>query len=94
MDKIIYKFQATGNTIKIPKVSDVLFVGDQQGTICAWCLLADADEPQVEYRILKIYATGQPIPMHEKYHGTVTQYDANYIWHVFEGLSKNAGEES
>jgi hypothetical protein len=68
-------------TVLIQAGAEILFAGDQHGTICIWyrCDPEDAFKP----RLISVVGTGNPYPGAEGRHlGTVVL--EHFVWHVFE----------
>ena len=96
--KKIYKYglnldyRGMGWRLPIPKDSIVRHVGEQNSQIYLWIeidddyLLPKVDNgclPNEDVRIFYIFGTGEYLPFHLNFIGTV-QMKNNLVWHVYE----------
>lgn len=80
--KTVWKFPlplAPEVNVMMPEGAQVLYVGNQAGTIALWALV-DPDKSLVT-RVFRIAGTGHDVP-DGVYVGTVQQ--GPLVWHVFE----------
>ena len=68
--------------ITIPKGAQILHTQSQREIPCIWALVNP--DAELETRYFYTAATGEEIPDSHKYIGTVTQYNGEYMWHIFE----------
>lgn len=84
MNRIIFKYQLNSAVNHLPQGAKILSAQVQNDQICIWALV-DPDRPLV-MRKLKIFGTGQPLPVHGPieavFVGTVQQ--GIYVWHIFD----------
>lgn len=87
MAKTVWKFPlkavAVGADIHepMPTHAAIIRVEFQHGVICCWALV-DPNEPKEDV-VLKIFATGDPVPDDCHYVGTFTQANNSLVWHLF-----------
>ncbi len=86
MSQRIFKYpvEDNGGFADMPEGAVVLSVGEQLGTLTAWCLV-DTDKRTVS-RQFNVYGTGWNVSGvdPETYIGTVQMADG-LVWHVFDG---------
>ena len=89
MPRAILKFQLPETfkiiPIDIPQGAIILQAGMQRGVAYIWadCLT----EAPIEKRNLKIFATGEEVPLNTKHIKTFFEKEATFVWHLFEIIS-------
>lgn len=84
MTKTVWKLEIKldkPTVLELPKSWDLIHFDTQQDLFFyAWFLVNPlADKEKVEF---SIHATGEPVPMSDKYWGTVQT--RGYVWHLFQ----------
>lgn len=86
--KVIYKFYLSikdEQKIKMPVGSKIISIGQQSEDVYLWAICDP--ENGFENRTIYIFGTGHELPPDinlRSFLGTVTTYDGNYVWHIFE----------
>jgi hypothetical protein len=90
--KTIYKYAlelTDRQAVSMPIGSKILYVGNQNGTICVWAEV-DSDVPYYRDHEFRIVGTGNPIDFPTKPNETVWQYNFigtvimnPFVWHVY-----------
>lgn len=79
MNKVIYKYPVRDG-VDMPANAEILKVEYQGAEVFIWAMTIP-DSPTIK-RYFKVYGTGHPIPMNERYVGTV--FEPPYVWHIME----------
>lgn len=81
--KTIWKYEFVGSELNemVPSGAEILDVQIQGGSICAWFLVDISNDKYM--RKLRIYLTGQELPMaHGKHVSTIQAH--RMVYHVFD----------
>lgn len=84
--KTIWKFNLQlkdEQTVKMPKDSYVVHLGEQSGRLCLWAF-CDTEAP-LEDRTFRIYGTGHEIKDGEGFLHCGTVIAGSFVWHIYEG---------
>lgn len=89
MPRMIHKqilFLTDTQTIKIPKNSTFLHIGNQDNNLCIWYIF-DIDTDSFEIKTILIRGTGHLLEdkILTKYLGTVQIHE--FVWHIFQSLN-------
>ena len=86
--KKIFKYEITGGEqpVKLPRRSNIIKVSMQNGQAFLWALFDVKNIENTEDRYIRIYGTGDEIPLDREYHGTF--FSGAFVWHVFEDINK------
>lgn len=87
MAKTVWKFPLNAVRVdediheSMPANAAIVRVEFQHGVICCWAIV-DPSAPKEDV-VLRIYATGDPVPDNCHYIGTFTRADNSLVWHLF-----------
>lgn len=82
--RAVYKYQLDRDVVQLPEGAEVLHVGVQENSLCAWALV-DPMKRAIEPRF-RVAGTGHPLDVSElgKFHGTHMLNDGALVFHVWE----------